>query len=83
MAMRRPQFTRPRRSISLRLGDAAIFDAGVGTDNLFHKEKLKTDLKVSVLNLTNNAALYNFLSTFSGTHWVTPRALQVTMGWVY
>ncbi len=66
-----------------RIASRNIFDAGIGTDNLFHKEKLKTDLKLSVLNLTNDAALYNFLSTFSGTHWVTPRALQVTLGWVY
>lgn len=27
------------------------------------------------INLTNRAALYDFLSTFSGTHYVTPRAL--------
>jgi len=66
-----------------RIAARNLFDAGVGTDNLFHKEKLKTDLKISALNLTNNAALYNFLSTFSGTHWVTPRALTVTLGWVY
>ena len=25
--------------------------------------------------MTNKTALYNFLSTFSGTHYVTPRAL--------
>ena len=66
-----------------RIAARNLFDAGIGTDNLFHKEKLKTDLKLSALNITNNAALYNFLSTFSGTHWVTPRALQVTLGWVY
>jgi len=27
-----------------------------------------------VTNLTNKVALYNFLSTFSGTHFVPPRA---------
>jgi hypothetical protein len=66
-----------------RIASRNLFDAGIGTDNLFHKEKLKTDLKLSALNLTNETALYNFLSTFSGTHFVTPRALQVTLGWVY
>lgn len=66
-----------------RIASRNIFDCGIGTDNLFHKEKLKTDLKLSVLNLTNEEALYNFLSTFSGTHWVTPRSLQVTLGWAY
>jgi hypothetical protein len=29
-----------------------------------------------VVNVTNKVALYNFLSSFSGTHFVTPRALQ-------
>jgi hypothetical protein len=66
-----------------RIASRNLFDVGVGTDNLFHKEKLKTNLKLSALNITNNDALYNFLSTFSGTHFVTPRALQVTLGWVY
>ncbi|HEY6987884.1 MAG TPA: TonB-dependent receptor, partial [Bryobacteraceae bacterium] len=60
-----------------------LFDAGAGTDNLFHKERFKTTLKFTALNFTNEAALYNFLSTFSGTHWVTPRSYQVTLGWVY
>jgi hypothetical protein len=29
--------------------------------------------------LTNKYALYNFLSTFSGTYYVTPRALTAKM----
>jgi hypothetical protein len=32
-----------------------------------------------VANLTNREALYNFLSTFSGTHYVSPRALTATI----
>lgn len=66
-----------------RIAARNIFDAGVGTDNLFHKEKLKTSLKLTAVNITNNAALYNFLSTFSGTHWVSPRSYTVTLGWAY
>ncbi len=66
-----------------RIAPRNLFDVGVGTDNLFHKEKLKTTLKFTALNITNQAALYNFLSTFSGTHWVTPRSYQITLGWVY
>jgi hypothetical protein len=31
-------------------------------------------------NLTNKEALYNFLSTFTGTHFVTPRAYQLSVG---
>lgn len=67
-----------------RIAARNIFDAGVGTDNLFHKEKgLKTTLKFTATNFTNEAALYNFLSTFSGTHWIAPRSYQVTLGWLY
>jgi hypothetical protein len=55
----------------------------VGTDNLFHKEKVKTTLRLTVENLTNAVALYNFLSTFSGTHFVTPRAYTAALGWVF
>lgn len=66
-----------------RIAPRNLFDVGLGTDNLFHKEKLKTSLKLTAINITNEAALYNFLSTFSGTHWVTPRTYEVTLGWTY
>jgi hypothetical protein len=57
-----------------------LFDVGAGTDNLFHAERFRTVLRFGVTNLTNKIALYNFLSTFSGTHFVTPRAYQVAIG---
>jgi hypothetical protein len=63
-----------------RIAPRHIFDLAVGTDNLFHFEKYRTTLKLEALNLANEAALYNFLSTFSGTHWVPPRTFQVTFG---
>jgi hypothetical protein len=66
-----------------RIASRNLFDASVGTDNLFHKEKLKTTLKLTVINIANNEALYNFLSTFSGTHFVSPRTYQVSLGWNY
>lgn len=66
-----------------RITPRSLFDIGFGTDNLFHKEKLKTNLKLTAVNITNEAALYNFLSTFSGTHWVTPRSYTVSLGWNY
>jgi hypothetical protein len=66
-----------------RIASRNLFDVGIGTDNLFHTEKVKTTLKFTAMNITNEAALYNFLSTFSGTHWVTPRSYQVALGWVY
>ena len=40
-------------------------------------------LRLSVLNLTNQQALYNFLSTFSGTHVVAPRTWQAELGLVF
>ena len=60
-----------------------MFDIGVGTDNLIHTEKTRMTLKLAVLNVANEVALYNFLSTFSGTHFVTPRSLSVTLGVVF
>ena len=56
------------------------FDLGIGVDNVLHTEKTKLRVRLSVINVTNKEALYNFLSTFSGTHFVTPRAYQVQLG---
>ena len=44
-----------------------------------HKERFKTDLDLTAINITDKYALYNFLSTFSGTHYVTPRALTAKL----
>jgi hypothetical protein len=41
---------------------------------------LGTFVPFTVINVTNKVALYNFLSTFSGTHYVTPRAETVELG---
>ena len=40
----------------------------------------KWSLQLTAINITNKYALYNFLSTFSGTHYVTPRALTAELG---
>ncbi len=66
-----------------RIAPRNLFDASVGTDNLFRKEKLKTTLKFTAVNISNEDSLYNFLSTFSGTHFVSPRSYQVSLGWNY
>jgi hypothetical protein len=58
-----------------RIAPRNLFDLSVGQQNLFHKERYKVDLDLTAINVTNKYALYNFLSTFSGTHYVTPRAL--------
>jgi hypothetical protein len=47
---------------------------------LLRTDRVKLKVRFSVVNLANEQALYNFLSTFSGTHFVTPRAYQVTAG---
>jgi len=52
----------------------------VGDDNLFRGDKYKWSLRFTVINLTNKVAPYNFLSTFSGTHFVTPRTETVELG---
>ncbi len=53
----------------------SLFDITVGKNNIFRTEKYKTNLDFTAINVTNKYALYNFLSTFSGTHYVTPRSL--------
>ena len=56
-----------------RVASRNLFDLAVGHDNLFNGDKRRWSLRFTVINLTNKEALYNFLSTFSGTHYVTPR----------
>jgi hypothetical protein len=63
-----------------RITSRNLFDMSVGHDNLFHGEKYKVSARLTVINLANHFALYNFLSTFSGTHYVTPRALTAEIG---
>jgi len=65
-----PQRTLPRN----------LFDLAIGHDNLFNGERYKWSIRGTVINLTNKEALYNFLSTFSGTHYVTPRTLTAEIG---
>jgi Carboxypeptidase regulatory-like domain len=62
-----------------RIASRNLFDASAGIDNMFHGDKRKWDLRVTVVNLMNKVALYNFLSTFSGTHYVTPRAITAQL----
>ncbi len=66
-----------------RIAPRHLFDAGIGFDNLFHTERVKWTAKFTALNLTNKVALYNFLSTFSGTHFVTPRAYEGQLGFTF
>ncbi|HEY3738490.1 MAG TPA: carboxypeptidase regulatory-like domain-containing protein [Bryobacteraceae bacterium] len=63
-----------------RIASRNLFDAAIGDDNLFHGDKYKWSARLTAVNLTNKEALYNFLSTFSGTHYVTPRAITASIG---
>ena len=63
-----------------RIQPRSLFDLAVGDDNLFHGDRYKWSLRFTVVNLANRVALYNFLSTFSGTHYVTPRTLTAEIG---
>jgi hypothetical protein len=63
-----------------RIAPRHLFDVSVGDDNLFRSDKYKWSLQLTAINITNVYALYNFLSTFSGTHYVTPRALTAQIG---
>ena len=63
-----------------RVAPRSLFDVSIGEDNLFHGDRDKWSLRFSAINITNKYALYNFLSTFSGTHYVTPRALTAEVG---
>jgi hypothetical protein len=61
-----------------------VFNLAIGTDNLLHRDGHKRiTASVEIVNLTNKTALYNFLSTFSGTHFLQPRSLAVRLGFVF
>ena len=63
-----------------RIASRNLFDIAIGHDNIFHGDRYKGSLRLAIVNLTDKEALYNFLSTFSGTHYVTPRAVTGTVG---
>ena len=50
-------------------------DLSVGQDGLFRHEQQSLGIRFDVVNLANVDGLYNFLSTFAGTHFVTPRSV--------
>jgi hypothetical protein len=67
-----------------RIAPRHIFDLGVGTDNLFNQaDSAHYTLRFSVSNVANKIALYNFHSTFTGTHFVTPRTYSFALGYVF
>jgi len=63
-----------------RIASRNLFDVSVGDDNLFKGDNYKWSITLTAINIANKLTLYNFLSTFSGTHYVTPRALTAQLG---
>ena len=63
-----------------RIAPRHVFDIAVGDDNLFRGDKYKWSFRLTAINMTNKIALYNFLSTFSGTHFLTPRTYTAELG---
>jgi len=63
-----------------RIAPRNLFDITFGSDNVLRTDKVKLSARVGLLNFTNKIALYNFNSTFSGTHFVAPRSFQGQIG---
>jgi len=63
-----------------RIQPRHLFDVSVGDDNIFRGDRFKWSAQVTVINIANKQTLYNFFSTFSGTHYVTPRSIAGEIG---
>jgi hypothetical protein len=68
---RNPQRIQPRNLFDMALGDDDVLR--------FHNDRYKFGATLTAINVTNKYALYNFLSTFSGTHYVTPRTVTAEL----
>lgn len=67
-----------------RIAPRHVIDVGFGTDNLIKSSKYsRVTARFSVMNLTNQIALYNFQSTFSGTHFLAPRTYTGSIGFIF
>ena len=61
-----------------RIASHHLVDVGAGFDALT-AGRVRLRSRVSIVNLFDTVALYNFLSTFSGTHFVTPRSIHAEL----
>ncbi len=67
-----------------RVASRHVFDIAVGTDNLLRSaDRKRVSLQFTVVNVSNVAAMYNFLSTFGGTHFIQPRSYQAKVGFTF
>jgi hypothetical protein len=61
-----------------------VFNLAIGTDNLLHSDGHKRiTASIEFVSLANKVALYNFLSTFSGTHFLGPRTIAARLGFSF
>ncbi len=61
-----------------RIANRDLFDMEFGDNNIKHfgsGDRYQVAARVTAINVANKYALYNFLSTFSGTHYVSPRTV--------
>ncbi len=63
-----------------RVAPRHLHTLSLGNDNLLHGERWKLTARFNVANLANTQRLYNFLSPFGGTHFVTPRSFSGSLG---
>ncbi len=64
-----------------RITQRNLYDLSIGQDNLFNGDTKRWSARLTAVNLANRYALYNFLSTFSGTHYVTPRSMTAEIAY--
>ena len=62
-----------------RRGICLIWQSVMTTCSMGIRDSLR-NTQITVINFTNKVALYNFLSTFSGTHYVSPRTITAQIG---
>jgi hypothetical protein len=58
-------------------------DLSAGEDFWINHDRQTFGVRAEVVNLNDTSALYNFLSTFSGTHFLTSRSVTVGMRYTF
>ena len=79
-------FRARRTTTTIRIASSpAIFStsASAPTTCSTREKTPRLTASIEIDNLTNKVALYNFLSTFSGTHFLQPRTITARVGVVF
>ena len=66
-----------------RIAVRSVVDLSIGQDDLFRHEKQSLGARFDAVNLANVDGLYNFLSTFSGTHFISPRSVTAQIRYTF